>query len=1029
MDAKVVKCILCGNVIPPGVTKCPLCGTVVKESTTEKTATEVSSRGLARKFFAEGIPTTSLPPIKSACPMCGFAVDSGVTTCPRCGVPLKGKAEARKTPSEQPPPAPPVSAPPPPIVVPEEPMAVAPPPREPEPPPEPTPVSEPEEPPVRYPRTEKVIPTAAKTSTQGLVNGRGTVVATGLTNGRRATIGTGLVNGTGMSDGTGIEDSVTASGSGRRKTTRRWQLLAIIVALAVVVPAFIYLSYWNGNETTIDGDFEEWAHAAKFGMQAPAALSEVSVEEWAVRSDSDILYLYLKTESDIMGTPNVDSFFLFVDSDGSPDSGYSVSSIGADYLLEIHGWDHKVESASLMRFDSADDQLNWTGWNSIDSLSVAIDAERMEAQARLPVTVTSNFRFFLLAQDNLLNQSSSISYSVPEKGGALVIELEPGPGVDAQTGLIPSASSVSLARLVLTCQGTSGTVESIRPVVVGADLASTIPRISLYPGESRTVDVVVDSSAEPPQSFVSASLGSTRVTSTFTDVVVIGEPVRAYVSSPPPSIQIDGAFGDWAGHTASDGDSEAVANPNINMTAAGSVNTTAFAFFYVSVQGQAFQGAYVPTTRGKPVYQGGGGPLIPHRKTGEDVMRIYIDSDLSNATGKLVQRSAKVIGADYLLEMNGVNGELVSRKLMSYSSGVWTPATATIAAAVYSQQIEVSVTSANIGGATSFAAIVETTDWRVRSDWAWAGSLLDPWVVDASGNTYMSNDGSTWSYLGTPALEPGDRIVDIAVSIGNQGGDIFIVTNTGRTYYWVPEESTEWMVGQTNPIDTATYSEAVSMSFYQNAAAWLLTQNGSYFWLMDAHKNGKQWTYQALAASGVDDFTDLVYSGGTMYALRSGPNTCLSYSNNGNNFVSLTNPTGATSNHAQLTYIPGGPGASDDRLFVLCEKGDIRYSSDGGQTWSALGDLPTPAPGNATIYVGLGIDPTGYMWVVTETGYTFISTDTTTYGNYTCTGQAPIGGIVAIMPTPAIPEFPMLMVPALTMALLLGILRIRGKRT
>jgi len=79
--------------------------------------------------------------------------------------------------------------------------------------------------------------------------------------------------------------------------------------------------------------------------------------------------------------------------------------------------------------------------------------------------------------------------------------------------------------------------------------------------------------------------------------------------------------------------------------------------------------------------------------------------------------------------------------------------------------------------------------------------------------------------------------------------------------------------------------------------------------------------------------------------------------------------------------------------------------------------------------VGLGFDPAGYLWVVTDTGYNYRSTDTTTLNSFTCMGRAPIGEIVAILPTTVvIPEFPTLMVPVLGMVLFAGILRIRLRR-
>ena len=1020
------RCVLCGALVPTGSDQCPRCGTKTADIVSANATVEAVARTSSRDMLKGDIPRTALPDIKNSCPLCAHEIDSTMAKCPRCGVPLKGAQAPAEPPVEKPSvPSPQVTAPTPSLVSAEN---AAPVPDKITPAPDVTPAPPiTPGPPVRTPELVSVTSVEAKRVAPGLVNGRGAVNGTGLVNGRGAINGTGLINGTGMVNGTGSAGRQTRSSSTGTTFLKRWQFLAILVAIAVILPTFFFLSYSRPSALSVDGDFGEWAHVAKFGMQAPASLPEVTVEEWAIQTDAEMLYLYLKTGSSIMGTSNVDSFFLFIDSDGSPTTGYSVSGLGANYLLELHGWDEKVESASLMRFDSSYDHLNWTSWTDIGSVAVVITSDKLEAVADMPMALESDARFLLLAQDNPPDRSLSISYPVPAEGGVLIITQEPGTSVNPLTGVVPVSSNISLARLILRCEGASGIVSGIAPVIDRAGVASPISEISLSPGETKTVDVFAVTSATSPQSLVSASVTVDGVTSTFSTVVIVGEPVRAYVSLPPPSIQIDGAFGDWSGRVLLDSNGELIANPNIDIAGAASVNTTSYSAFYVGVQGEIFQGAYVPATRGKPSSQGGGGPVIPQRKTGEDLLRVYIDSDISNATGELITRSPKVIGADYLLELNGMDGKVVSKTLFRYISGAWVTVSVNVAAIADEQRIEMSVPASAIGGSSSLVAIIETTDWRGRSDWEWTGGIPDPWTIDSSGNTYMSNDGATWIYLGTPTLAPGDRIVDIAVSIGAQGGDIFLVTNTGRTFYWIPGTSTNWTVGETNPIDTATYSEAVSMSFYQNAGAWLLTKNGSYFWLMDAHKSTKDWTYQDIVGGGISDLIDLEYLGGTMYALRSSPNTGLNYSNNGNTFVSVTNPTGSTSNQTQFTYIDNGPGPTDDVLYVLCQNGNIRYSADGGSTWSAKGNLPTPTGANTTRYVSLGIDPAGYMWVVTDTGYTFRSTDTTTYNSFTCTGRSPITSVVAILPTTAIPEFPMVMLPIIALFFVIAIPKIRRR--
>lgn len=993
MDSGEVRCVLCGANIPSGKTKCQLCGTEIRDSSLARTSSDIITAKSAEILLRDKIPTMGMPMISNTCPGCAMEIANDLDKCPRCGVPLKSPADIGKGVQRKESFSSPARA-------------------------------------ATAPSIERVA------SSVGLVNGRGMTNGARLINGRAMSNGAGLVNGSGLVNGTGMingarySPGASSGRSGKSTFLRKWQFIAILVAIAIVLPTFMLLSYDRTTTFAVDGDFGEWAHIAKFGMQEPADLPEVTVDEWAVKTNTDTLFLYAMTATDFVGTSNIDSFFLFVDADGDAGSGYSVAEIGAEYLMELHGWDHKVESASLLKYGPTDDSANWTSWSDIGPLAVATKADKMEAQADLPIALTSAARFVFLAQDNLPQRASSVSYPVPEYGGVLIIVQEEGNGINTLTGLIQPASSVSLARLSLICEGVGGDITMIEPVVSGANLVSQIIDISLSPGDSNSVDIMVDTAASPSKSLVSAKVLASGVSSTFSEVTVLGDPVCAYVSEEPDSIRIDGAFGDWIGHTVSDSDISTVANPNVDINGVGSVNGTSETAFYVSVRDQIFMGSYVPADRGKPTSQGGGGgePVIPRRKSGEDVLRVYIDSDLSNSTGELVQRSKKSVGADYLLEIEGLNGVVTSKSLMIYSAGTWIPLVTTVSSAVDSQRIELSVSTTSIGGTMSFTAIVETTDWRTRSDWAWTGGIPDPWVIDANGTTYTSTDGSTWVYLSTPTLQPGDRIVDISISIGAQAGTIFIVTNTGRTFYWDPATSISWTEGQTIPIDIATYSEAVSMTFYQNSAAWLLTKNGSYFWLMDASASKKSWTYQDTIAPGVTDFTDLYYTGGTMYALRSGPNTVLNYSNNGNTFISQTSPTGSTSNHSQVLYISGGPGSADDRIFVLCENGNIRYSANGGVTWSALGNLPVPTGGNTTVYTDFGIDPAGYMWVVTDTGYTYKSTDTTTYGTFTCMGRAPISPVVAALPEPSIPEFPAIFIPVLALISLVILPRIRSRK-
>jgi hypothetical protein len=631
-------------------------------------------------------------------------------------------------------------------------------------------------------------------------------------------------------------------------------------------------------------------------------------------------------------------------------------------------------------------------------------------------------------------EEQSISYIVPKDGGTLIIRQEPVSSSMPQ-GAVPFSSNLTLLRLDLLAEGAGGTVQSITPTVRGAELAVSLGSVTLRAGQEQTLEVMVDTSASISGSLVSVSVSRDGVESDFADVSIVGEPAKAYVVAPPSSIVIDGAFGDWVGRITADTDSLPALNPDININATGAVNTTLASYFYVSVKGQMCNGSFVPTVKMKPTGgSGGGGLVIPTRITGEDLLRIFIDSDRNASTGVPMSLSSKLIGADYLLEIAGMDGVIDRSSLMTYQGGAWTRVPgATANAANDAQRIEIGVPSVAIGGSSSIEFIIETTDWRGRWDMAtsipqaykgfsagvmaagFAGSQIlstsqDPWAVNSTGMTYTSGTGTTWTFAGVPSLPPGEYIVDMVMDLTESSA--YVVTNSGSTYEWVLGTSTNWSIDLMNPINAT--ANVVSMSFYSGSAAYILCSDGRYFWgkIGSIHNIGDWKMQPSKVAGGVTDFRDFVFSktGNSVYAIRAAVNTPLSVSTNGgSSFTTLTNPTGSTSPQTHLVVIPS---LTLDRLFVLCQNGNIRYSADSGVTWSALGNLPTPTGSNTSKYVGMAFDPGGYLWAITDSGWCYKSTDTTTFSNFMSMGHAPsVGGVKAIMCPVMIPEFPHIVVP------------------
>ena len=909
-----IYCPLCGNRVPPGLSKCPICATSL-QSVIEKRApakTDFDAQQIDDYLHKE-LPKVEMPEAKRACPFCAVELQGGEAKCPRCGVPLISESEMLECPecgalAPQGAKACPSCG----IGFEEETHVPG------------SPFIEeiflPPTPERHFPSTKPVEPAPEVVTTvpagipasaseglvngrgaingTGLVNGRGAINGTGLVNGRGAVNGTGLVNGTGMTNGTRIEGRLTPGRRGGLQVVRRWQFFAVLVALAIIIPTFIYISYsQESSPVTVDGKFGEWAHIDKYGMYETGGSVQIAVDQWAVETDGAKLFLYVKTQGELMASSNVNSLYLFVDSDSSGTTGYRVSGIGADYLLELDGWNGSVQSSSISQYEpkSSTDQYDWSSWVKVGSLISEVSGNQLEAMADLPDAPSLNARFLLFTQDDI---DSSVSYPAPETGGLLVVKQEPGSGIDA-AGIVPQSASVSILKLTLTCEGQSGTVGSITPMVFGASLVTTFQDVTLTVGQKLVLDVLVDTSSLASGSSVTAWVTSSRISSTFADVAIVGEAAKAYVAAPPTTIQIDGAFGDWAGRTSADVDSIPVGNENVDLDAAGAVNSTDSSYFYVSVVGQMCGGSYVPMIVTKPSGGGGGGGGIftPARKTGEDVLRIYIDSDLSQTSGYLMSIPSKTIGADYMVEIKGLDGEIRSKSLMSYGSGRWNVVPGGVVDAANDiHQLELGILAAQISGSSSWDYVVETTDWNGRSDlstsvpqgtraWIIDGTTTSPDATAMSYQRKLFYDGTNfWSFYWDGTNTVYKYSIDNG-STWSASSTIFKLSGVNEvSIWWDASNSAVYVVGDTSTASvnvrlqkgtvtpaTSTInwagsdrSLAVSSNALAGKNAFISRDATGYIWVMSSNCTSTvptRYDLSAFRSSAVNSITGWLYAG------------------------------------------------------------------------------------------------------------------------------------------------------------------------
>lgn len=659
----------------------------------------------------------------------------------------------------------------------------------------------------------------------GRINGQGRINGAGAINGRA------LVNGTGALNGGGAGVIKPGTPRGRYQLLLRWRVLVLLVALVVVLATFWYMAgVVEKSPYEVDGDGGDWSDATMFSIASASPSPSTNVVEWSVAPHRNELYIYVRTEEPLMSSNDVESFYLFIDSDSSASTGYTILGTGANFMIELQGWNESVMQSTVWRYDSHDDQLDWSSWAYAAAAVAAIEGDELEARIWLPFEVEDDSRFMLVSRGQ--QAAGCASYPVVLRGGLLVVGVSPTPDVAAD-GILTAYQSAQLVSLTFRCEGEGGTVSSVTPELVGIASSSAIQQFSIEPGEEHTIELLVDSSELTAGQFVSVTVESDDISSTFSKIHMVGESVKAYVGSAPDTISIDGAFADWAGRTVTDFDPAPLANPDIDIDEVGAHNSTVDSFFYISVRGDMCSGDFVPEIGSKPSGTGGGA-VVPTRRTAEDFMSVYIDSDQSAATGSIITSDGTPIGADYLIEITGLCGEIKSTAVMMFHTNGWVELETPVDAAIDLSRMEIGVPSSGIGASTGpIDFLIISTDWKGNEDLASNDTVTlrtKHWLVasesseKATSMSYqrkMFYDGTNfWSFH-----YDGDDTVYMYSSDGgatwNSGGQVFSTSDVLDVSLWYDASSLlVYVVGDTSALSTNVYLRRGSVSPGTPSISW-----------------------------------------------------------------------------------------------------------------------------------------------------------------------------------------------------------------
>lgn len=567
----------------------------------------------------------------------------------------------------------------------------------------------------------------------GMVNGRGKINGTGLVNGKGRINGTGMVNGKGLVNGKGIINgrgrvnglingngftnglslSSIARGPGRRVWPRYVALGVALIILIVGLYGVVPPAEEMAPPIVIDGQFQDWVDARLYAEQGQGPNPDTSINNYGFRVDNGYFSYLVGVEGAALGdSTGYDSFYVFIDADNDPDTGYIVKDMGAEYMVEAFGGEGQIAAAPIYTYVNSPDRYNFTQWNQLMGGKAAVGGNRLEGQFMLNhrIDLGEDFRVLFSVDDYEGGATYSTVKVGPTFGALLVTQTECSPNP------VLTSSSNDILRLTLEAMGEDAHVNAVSFSVIGAQ-ASPILDIDIPAGSSVTRDIPVDTAQSTDGDLIGISVESVDSDIPYT---LKGTGAKAYFQSSPGEPRADGWFGEWDQQTVADSDATPVVNPNNDIEESGVIKDTSddSVNLYLRVEGEMLGGYATPQLRhkagpsvGEPIQPAPPVEIIS-RIGGEDLTLVYIDSNTSIADdGKLIQGID--IRPDYMVRIKGFYGVVTKKEICQWGPG-WN-CTSDLQIGNDATQMEITTSIPGVS-ASEMGVVFLSTDWRHRGD-------------------------------------------------------------------------------------------------------------------------------------------------------------------------------------------------------------------------------------------------------------------------------------------------------------------------
>ncbi len=566
--------------------------------------------------------------------------------------------------------------------------------------------------------------------TRGLTNGNANPT-TGVTN--------GFVNGSGAVNGFRLSYQQRRVGPVRIDFRKRLVIIAVLVAIVVAIP--YALVYAFPRETVeIDGYFNDWAKVQILRDTPDSTNPDISLSGYGAKSDARGSYFYIRTEGTIFnGRDNgVDAFYIFVDKDNDPSSGYSVRGLGADVLEAIMGWNGTVMTAQTYVFTHDASTLDFSGFQTVSGVKAANFKGELEIASSILIGEMS--RMTICAwHTNMTSDWSDVNFRM--KGPAVrVIEVHDAPAV------LTGPSDQHILTLKISGKGPISYIDELRfdmlgnvtPLELIASEGSQILGISqsgVLPfqpslrieGQERSIDITAVLPAGNLSGSIGLQINSTmglggdgNVTWTL-DSKQDGAKL-AYIGSAPARIVIDGAFGDWTlrapirdliGDAYSEKKKDNQTG-DVDIATVKLASTDDVASFYMAVNGTILGGSSVPSSLVRWIRPGAPAENVTNISEsmyGADFAFVFIDTDGDQGTGY------DIGGSEISLAVFGKGNSILSSRVFRYVSGGWNDS-GPIDAAIDEFQLEISGQYSSLGlvSGSTYTVTFVAQDWSGRKD-------------------------------------------------------------------------------------------------------------------------------------------------------------------------------------------------------------------------------------------------------------------------------------------------------------------------